>query len=627
MIIHWRYLKSLLLFIALLMFVSGVASDKHNDIYFLSYSDDTASVTIVGIRKNQDGVIDIPGYIVKKSISYSVKRISDDVFSRRTDIRSVKISDSVIYIGNRSFSGCSQLSKVSLSSNLRQLNSGLFSGCTNLKEIHIPENVTNILGYAFQGCQSLTKIEIPSSVSYIEDLVFSDCPNLNDVYVGWDNPDDITCGYSPFGKDNYKKILHVPNGTIGQYLRCGYPWNSFGYITDGNDTIASSFEYDGFICSLESLDSLTVAVKYIGNACFVAVPSYTIDGCGKVHTVRTVADYAFVNMHQLDTIVLPNTVATISDFAFENCSNLQKVVFPDSLAVIRNYSFRGCKRLQIDSLPNKLHSIGDGAFFGCTSLSSIKIPESIAHIGNQTFMSTHEITACWEIPERELVKNLLSGADFGGILHVPEGCLYNYVIPDQDISSYYGIGYITDDNDRHFERSFIADDCLFKANPDNSAVLIKCFSPGSNAITVASKVRSNISGQTYRVTEIHDVAFAGIDCVTVNIDNGICKIGGDAFNNCQNLERVYIPESVLEIGAFAFQNCSNLKHVYYSGIMPPKIQDGAFPAQKRIIIHVPQGCVGEYRNILTIHVTKEYVGESAYRKIQKWNKHHYKIVD
>mgnify|MGYP003015123663 FL=1 len=42
-------------------------------------------------------------------------------------------------------------------------------------------------------------------------------------------------------------------------------------------------------------------------------------------------------------------------------------------------------------------------------------------------------------------------------------------------------------------------------------------------------------------------------------------IGEDAFNNCSNLNKIYIPKNVTEIEKGAFAGCANLTTVEYSG--------------------------------------------------------------
>ena len=392
-----------------------------------------------------------------------------------------------------------------------------------------------------------------------------------------------------------KKTLHVPFGMIYTYLECGYPWNGFGIITDGNDTVMSSFKYGDFICSVESQDRLEVSIQYSGNDSSICVPSHVTHANGVVYKVSRINDYAFLEKKKIKRVTLPLTVRTISSQAFQDCENMKEIILPDSLTHIDDYSFRGCTNLHLEYLPQTLQYLGEGAFVGCSSIYSIEIPKEVSHIGKYAFLSTHEITAHWEKPEGKLLENILSGSATPGILYVPTGTLIEYNQQKSDISSFYGIGLISDQNGNFVERSFVCDNCLYKVNEDFCVDLLKSMSNGQKDVTIPDSVKSDLTGITYRVESIHHVAFAGNDCVTLHISDGIQRIGNDSFNYCTKLERVFLPESVLKIGTFAFQNCNHLKHIFCKSTIPPIIQHGTFPSEK-ITIHVPRGSIVSYKN-------------------------------
>lgn len=78
----------------------------------------------------------------------------------------------------------------------------------------------------------------------------------------------------------------------------------------------------------------------------------------------------------------------------------------------------------------------------------------------------------------------------------------------------------------------------------------------------------NINGTDYRynihVAEIGRRAFWGEDIHTAVLD-GITVIAEEAFMDCKNLIRIYLPRTLRLIERAAFKGCDNLKEVIYGG--------------------------------------------------------------
>ena len=95
----------------------------------------------------------------------------------------------------------------------------------------------------------------------------------------------------------------------------------------------------------------------------------------------------------------------------------------------------------------------------------------------------------------------------------------------------------------------------------------------NGGVTVTSK--ENISGEVailgaveidgvqYQVTEVSKNAFNGCDKITsVSIPNSVTKIDYQAFYNCSNLKEVHLPSNLQIIEASAFYNCRQLNGVF-----------------------------------------------------------------
>ncbi|MCR5246370.1 MAG: leucine-rich repeat domain-containing protein [Paludibacteraceae bacterium] len=105
---------------------------------------------------------------------------------------------------------------------------------------------------------------------------------------------------------------------------------------------------------------------------------------GKVYTVTSIRNNAFIFCHELTNIEIPESVNSIGESAF-NCSWLTNVKIPESVEYIGNYAFEGCYILTNIEIPESVNSIGESAFHNCISLINIKIPKSVNSIGNYAF--------------------------------------------------------------------------------------------------------------------------------------------------------------------------------------------------------------------------------------------------
>ena len=120
---------------------------------------------------------DIDYVILPDSMAF----IEDGLFSRNTNLSSVKMPLTLEHIGYHAFEDCWMLKEVTLPSTLKVIDSGAFKNCRSLKEIIIPENVTEIQSSAFEGCNELSKVVFKGDSVIIGIRAFANCPNLTEV--------------------------------------------------------------------------------------------------------------------------------------------------------------------------------------------------------------------------------------------------------------------------------------------------------------------------------------------------------------------------------------------------------------------------------------------------------------
>lgn len=100
----------------------------------------------------------------------------------------------------------------------------------------------------------------------------------------------------------------------------------------------------------------------------------------------------------------------------------------------------------------------------------------------------------------------------------------------------------------------------YTVNADGESVTVSGTSGNPTQLNIESSISSN--GRNYTVTEIATWAFNKCNTLTeVTLPNTVDEIGYQAFFNCSNLTNVTIPEGATKIGQAAFYGCSQLTSI------------------------------------------------------------------
>lgn len=100
----------------------------------------------------------------------------------------------------------------------------------------------------------------------------------------------------------------------------------------------------------------------------------------------------------------------------------------------------------------------------------------------------------------------------------------------------------------------------YTVNADGESVTVSGTSGNPTQLNIESSISSN--GRNYTVTEIATWAFNKCNTLTeVTLPNTVDEIGYQAFFNCSNLTNVTIPEGVTKIGQATFYGCSQLTSI------------------------------------------------------------------
>ena len=100
----------------------------------------------------------------------------------------------------------------------------------------------------------------------------------------------------------------------------------------------------------------------------------------------------------------------------------------------------------------------------------------------------------------------------------------------------------------------------YTVNADGKSVTVSGTSGKPTQLTIESSISDN--GTNYTVTKIATWAFNACNTLTeVTLPNTVDEIGYQAFFKCSNLTKVIIPEGVTKIGQAAFYGCSQLTSI------------------------------------------------------------------
>lgn len=111
------------------------------------------------------------------------------------------------------------------------------------------------------------------------------------------------------------------------------------------------------------------------------------DFYGHRFIVQSVAEAAFLDCDDMQTVFLPEGLVKIGARAYKDCDGLNMVNIPNTVLQLGDEVFSGCKNLQTVKLSNHMTEVPEHAFVDCYSLSTIEIPEGVTHIGVDCFVS------------------------------------------------------------------------------------------------------------------------------------------------------------------------------------------------------------------------------------------------
>lgn len=378
-----------------------------------------------------------------------------------------------------------------------------------------------------------------------------------------------------------------------------------------SDEITLDISEADFEWSFDTTNNTATLIQYNGIDDDVVIPS-SIENKGVSYTVTSIGNSAFYNSIRLKTIKIPNSVTSIGDWAFCDCnklisidipdsithigsvafalcSSLTSVTIPDSVTTISNHMFAYCSNLTTIITHDGITNIGESAFEGCTKLSQIEFPNSVINIGRRAFFECtclETVTIVGNLTNigteafaycSSLTKVIISDS----IENIGEGAFANCssLADSSDSNNTQGFQFfgpieqwelVNRGPNWHVDTPATIIQCNngqcsldktsdfeWKFNKLNNTAMITGYVGLESHIIIPSSIKK--SGKTYTVTSIGDNAFNNCNnIISIIIPNSVSSIGAGAFAYCSSLTTATIPDGIPYIGDNTYAYCSSL---------------------------------------------------------------------
>lgn len=538
------------------------------------------------------------------NIPNGVTTIDNSTFNKCSSLVSISIPQSVTSIGSSAFEGCTGLTSISIPNSVTEIGNSAFKNCTGLTSINIPESVLKVNQYAFQGCTGLTKAEFASVGSF-----------FNIEFDGWEsNP--LYYAHHLYVDGKEIKDLVIPNGVtvIDRLHDCvGFTSISFpesvisinSSLSDCKDLTKVEFASVESFYSINFMGSYSNPLKY---AHYLYIDGNEVTELNIPNSVTTIDD-RISGCPNITSVSIPSSVTIIGDNAFYGCIGITSISIPESVTSIGNAAFRGCSGLSAISIPRNVISIDYNAFTECENIETIVVdPE------NAIFDSRNNCNAIIKKDGDVLVTGCMNTQIPIGVTKIAStafsGCsrLTSIIIPEgvTEIQSWsfwhcYNLKEIVFPESLTRISFNVFEDCIGLTSitiPENvtyidpmaftgcinlASITFNCTNVGDyfkgfsylKDITLGDKVTSVASNafegtiwfenQPEGLVYVGKVAYKYKGTMPANTElvlkEGTVSITGSAFNGCNGLTSIEIPNSVVVIGESAFGDCTELKKV------------------------------------------------------------------
>lgn len=281
-------------------------------------------------------------------------------------------------------------------------------------------------------------------------------------------------------------------------------------------------------------------------------------------------------------------ITEIMDNGFENCA-ARRISIPETITNIGNFAFAYCYNLESIVIPSSVMHIGNNAFQDCNNMIYAQFLSSYPPtIGSDLFCIT------WNREEFSII--------------VPDGYLDVYL----NIQAEYwenAVPHIVEENNRP-----LMDENGFKYTAYENGYAV---SAGTNRyISGEIVIPSTFNGKP--VLSIAQRGFGECSASSIILPSTLINIQDHAFEICNYLFSITIPQSVTSIGSFAFAHSERLRTIMIEGDVPPTVANDTFNDlynNRSIFIVVPSYKVDTYQaTFKSLSSNIKIIGKDEYEK-------------
>ena len=311
----------------------------------------------------------------------------------------------------------------------------------------------------------------------------------------------------------------------------------FGFLF-GCDNSSTDKEQFTLLYELDSTGNYYILNGYQGKN---APKEITVPSTYKQKPVEIIKNSAFYDCDDVEKILLPDSIREIQESAFSDCKNLKEINIPNQVEIIEEKTFYRCESLSIINMNEELKEIKPEAFFGCKKLFNIDLPNSVNIIGEKSFMLCEGLIY-FNLPQkvRILEEQVFSGCKslidikIENIEEIQEGAFLNC----SNLKSIF-----ISENIKSIENNVFSG-C-------NSIEIMTLPYLGKTVDDEESQRLSYLFGDNeYIPNTIKEITLTK----TQTLSDG-------AFENCESLEKIILPNTLTTLKDNVFKNCKQLKNL------------------------------------------------------------------